>query len=160
MGLRDMLRKKTGSKKAGEATVTENTDVVADESPDDIPFGLDVWVEGVDPIVEYISLEVFYSLTELIVVLGRSIVAIHGLNGHREKTWTAKNKVNWLRDANMLSTIIPNARIMSWGYDANTHSTEGLSAMYLYDHAQNLVSDLSLHRRRDKVGKLFIVTDS
>jgi hypothetical protein len=46
---------------------------------------------------------------------------------------------------------------MSWGYDANTHSTEGLSAMYLYDHAQNLVSDLSLHRRRDKVGKSFII---
>jgi hypothetical protein len=60
--------------------------------------------------------------------------------------------VNWLRDANMLSTIIPNARIMSWGYDANTHSTKELSAMYLYDHAQNLVSDLSLYRRSDKVG--------
>jgi hypothetical protein len=63
MGLRDMFRKKTDSKKAGEAATTEDTDVVADEAPDDIPFGLDVWVEGVDPIVEYISLEVFYSLT-------------------------------------------------------------------------------------------------
>jgi len=52
----------------------------------------------------------------------------------------------------MLSAIIPNARIMSWGYDANTHSTKELSAMYLYDHAQKLVSDLSLHRRGDKVG--------
>lgn len=40
---------------------------------------------------------------------------------------------------------------MSWGYDANTHSTKELSAMYLYDHAQKLVSDLSLHRRMDKV---------
>jgi len=49
---------------------------------------------------------------------------------------------------------------MSWGYDANTHSTEGLSAMYLYDHGQNLVSDLSLHRRRDNVRKLFITIDS
>jgi hypothetical protein len=60
----------------------------------------------------------------------------------------------------MLPNIIPNARIMSWGYDANTHSTEGLSAMYLYDHGQNLVSDLSLHRRRDNVRKLFITIDS
>jgi hypothetical protein len=59
----------------------------------------------------------------------------------------------------MLSAMIPNARIMSWGYDANTHSTKGLSAMYLYDHAQNLVSDLSLHRRMDQVGKSFIIID-
>ena len=51
----------------------------------------------------------------------------------------------------MLPAVIPNARIMSWGYDANTHSTKQLSAMYLYDHAQKLVSDLSLHRRMDKV---------
>jgi len=51
----------------------------------------------------------------------------------------------------MLPAVIPNARIMSWGYDANTHSTKQLSAMYLYDHAQKLVSDLSLLRRTDKV---------
>jgi hypothetical protein len=51
----------------------------------------------------------------------------------------------------MLPAVIPNARIMSWGYDANTHSTTQLSAMYLYDHAQKLVSDLSLYRRMDKV---------
>jgi hypothetical protein len=51
----------------------------------------------------------------------------------------------------MLPAVIPNARIMSWGYDANTHSTKELSALYLYDHAQKLVSDLSLHRRLDKV---------
>jgi len=50
----------------------------------------------------------------------------------------------------MLPAVIPNARIMSWGYDANTHSTKQLSAMYLYDQAQKLVSDLSLHRRMDK----------
>jgi hypothetical protein len=27
-----------------------------------------------------------------------SVVAVHGLNGHSEKTWTADNGVNWLRD--------------------------------------------------------------
>ena len=51
----------------------------------------------------------------------------------------------------MLPAVIPNARIMSWDYDANTHSMKELSAMYLYDHVQKLVSDLSLHRRMDKV---------
>jgi hypothetical protein len=87
-------------------------------------------------------------------VLGSSIVAIHGLNGHREETWTATNKgekVNWLRDSQMLPNVIPNLRIMSWGYDANTHSTKQLSAMYLYDHANTLVSDLSRLERTEKV---------
>jgi len=48
MDLRDILKKKADSKRAGEAATTEETDLVADESPDDIPFG---WVEGVDPTV-------------------------------------------------------------------------------------------------------------
>jgi len=77
-----------------------------------------------------------------------SIVAIHGLNGHREKTWTVGG-VNWLRD--LLPSDIPNARILSWGYDANTHGTSPISAQYLYDHARTLVSDLCLKRRLTKV---------
>ena len=46
------------------------------------------------------------------------IVAIHGLNGHREKTWThAESGTFWLRD--LLPTALPGARIYSYGYDAN-----------------------------------------
>ena len=62
MDLRNTFRKKTDGEKDGEAATTEST-VVAEEAPDDIPFGLDVWVEGVDPVVEYIPLAVLYSLT-------------------------------------------------------------------------------------------------
>ncbi|CAN9148983.1 unnamed protein product [Alternaria alternata] len=65
--------------------------------------GVQVVCEGTDPVVD--------------------IVAVHGLNGHCEKTWTAGNSidsVNWLRD--LLPHDLPNARILSWGYDANTHS--------------------------------------
>jgi len=65
----------------------------------------------------------------------RSIVAVHGLNGHPKKTWTANN-VNWLRD--FLPPDIPNARILSWGYDANTHSTSTISAQYLFDACKDL----------------------
>ena len=80
-----------------------------------------------------------------------SIVAVHGLNGHREKTWTANNDgdVNWLSD--FLPSDIPNARILTWGYDANTHSTSRISAQHLYDHAKTLVSDLCLKRRMTEV---------
>lgn len=92
-----------------------------------------------------------------------SLVAIHGLNGHREKTWTSNGKL-WLRD--FLPERIPNARIMTWGYDANTYSRTEISRQLLYDHAVNLISDLSLERRLTKVchfRKLFgsmVTTDS
>ncbi|SLM34902.1 P-loop containing nucleoside triphosphate hydrolase [Lasallia pustulata] len=89
-----------------------------------LPYGLIVLAEGLDPALD--------------------IVAVHGLNGHHEKTWTTNN-VNWLRD--LLPSDIPNARILSWGYDANTHSTSQISGQYLYDHARTLVSDLCLKRR-------------
>jgi hypothetical protein len=73
---------------------------------------------------------------------------VHGLNGHRDKTWTAANGVHWLRD--LLPHDIPNVRIFCWGYDANTYG-DGVSCQYLYDHARQLVSDLCLKRRLTKV---------
>jgi hypothetical protein len=73
-----------------------------------------------------------------------SIVAIHGLNGHREKTWTTSSGVNWLRD--LLPRDLPNARLLSWGYDANTQNSSRVSSQYLYDHGRGLVSDLCLYR--------------
>ncbi|MCJ1453499.1 hypothetical protein MMC28_003846 [Mycoblastus sanguinarius] len=89
--------------------------------------GLTILADGIDPVLD--------------------IVAIHGLNGHPQKTWTV-NDTNWLRD--LLPSDIPNARILSWGYDANTHSASPISAQYLYDHATTLVSDLCLERRLTK----------
>jgi hypothetical protein len=79
----------------------------------------------------------------------RSIVVVHGLNGHRDKTWEAANGVHWLRD--LLPNDIPKARIFCWGYDANTHGGR-VSCQYLYDHARSLVSDLCLERRLTNVG--------
>ncbi|KAF2228484.1 hypothetical protein EV356DRAFT_74665 [Viridothelium virens] len=87
------------------------------------PLGLKVVVEGDDPVVD--------------------IIAVHGLNGHRDKTWTAANNVHWLRD--LLSSDIPNARIFCWGYDANTHGGR-MSCQYLYSHATTLVSELCSER--------------
>jgi hypothetical protein len=58
-------------------------------------------------------------------------MAVHGLNGHGETTWTTSNGVNWLRD--LLPHDLSNARIYSWGYHINTQ--------YLYSHVPTLVSD-------------------
>jgi hypothetical protein len=74
---------------------------------------------------------------------------VHGLNGHCEETWTTSSGVNWLRD--LLPHDLPNARILSWGYDANTHSSSGVSCQYLFDHARTLVSDLCLERQITEV---------
>lgn len=75
-------------------------------------------------------------------------MAIHGLNGHRENTWELNGKI-WLRD--FLPERIPSARVYTWGYDANTHSRTEISKQLLYDHAINLIQELSLERRLTRV---------
>ena len=91
------------------------------------------------------DLRPFFFLTD-----NGSIVALHGLNGHREKTWTAENGVHWLR--HLLPEDLPHARIICWGYDANTHAAGRVSWQYLYDHAKTLVSDLCRKRKMTNVG--------
>jgi hypothetical protein len=81
----------------------------------------------------------------------QSIVAIHGLDGHREESWKAKNGVLWLRD--LLPKKIPKARILSYGYDANTRGHEQLSVETLDGHATALVSKLALKREETSVCK-------
>ena len=57
------------------------------------------------------------SLQILILVNRSSVVAIHGFNGDPFKTWTHKETdVLWLRD--LLPEELPNARIMTYGYNA------------------------------------------
>ncbi|KAK7937620.1 uncharacterized protein PG986_014488 [Apiospora aurea] len=91
-----------------------------------VPYGLEIVFEGDDPVVEYVAFvrpQCASTLAPNDPTPLPSIVAVYGLNGHREKTWTARNGVHWLHD--LLPTDTPHARIMSWGYDANTHSSSG-----------------------------------
>jgi len=75
------------------------------------------------------------------------IVAVHGLNGHREKSWTdEKSNVLWLRD--LLPDRVPNARIMTFGYDADTLKLSKISHLTVNDHATSLIVEL-LRVRRD-----------
>ncbi|KAI9761617.1 MAG: hypothetical protein M1840_001757 [Geoglossum simile] len=83
------------------------------------------------------------------------IVAVHGLDGHREKTWTADNKVMWLRT--LLPLEIPHARIFTYGFDSRTHSSEHLTRQTLFGHSVTLVSALSLCRRRTKTERRPII---
>ncbi|KAG8840603.1 hypothetical protein FRB91_005902 [Serendipita sp. 411] len=74
------------------------------------------------------------------------IVAIHGLDGHREQSWTAEDGTIWLKD--LLPNEIPNARIISYGYDADTHSFSRTSTQTIFRHAEAFAEDLSRLRRK------------
>ena len=72
-----------------------------------------------------------------------SIVAIHGLGGDWKETWTADNGRLWLRD--FLPLQLPNARIMSYGYDSGTFFTQ--STENITDIAATLLAMLRTKRR-------------
>jgi hypothetical protein len=112
---------------------------------EELPYGLLILFEGDSPIVEYVTSPCCRTIHSYHML---SIVAVHGLDGHREKSWSA-GPVNWLRD--FLPKEIPNSRIMSWGYDARTHSFSQIGGKYIYDHGTTLISDLCLKRASTKV---------
>ena len=71
-------------------------------------------------------------------------MAVHGLNGHREESFTAANGTCWLKS--LLPAQSPNIRVLSYGYDARTHSSSLLSQEHLHDHAEQLVEELRRER--------------
>lgn len=71
--------------------------------------------------------------------LWASIVAVHGIGAHPDRTWETGN-VNWLRDIQMLPSIVPTARIMRYGYESRWYgdnpiqqSVESVSSSLLQD---------------------------
>ena len=63
---------------------------------------------------------------------GVDIIAVHGLGGHYKKTWTFKHlnanegtSCNWLKY--LLPQKVPNARIMSFGYNAAVTGSRSVS---------------------------------
>ena len=84
------------------------------------------------------------------LTLDHSVVAVHGLGGHREKSCMIDN-VNWLRD--LLPTDIRNARIMSWGYETRTHDSLQIGGKCIHDHGKTLISDLCLKRASTDVAE-------
>jgi hypothetical protein len=92
------------------------------------------------------------TLSESIETNVTSVVAVHGLNGHREMSWTYEaegDKVMWLND--FLPSYIRNARIMTFGYRLEG---EGVLAAEIRDKAINLLDELCNERRSDNVSGL------
>ncbi|KAF8514560.1 hypothetical protein BU17DRAFT_52477 [Hysterangium stoloniferum] len=97
----------------------------------------------------YYGIKILASGTSPVV----DIVAIHGLDGHRERSWTATNGVLWLRD--LLPSIIPEARIITYGYDVNTRNQSRILTS-LYDHGLGFFRKLSLFRNQTKTERPII----
>ncbi|KAF8515996.1 hypothetical protein BU17DRAFT_51232 [Hysterangium stoloniferum] len=109
---------------------------------EDRGLGIKVLVEGTTPTVEYVSRpNISYLYIDYISL---SVVAIHGLDGHRERTWTAGNGTLWLRD--LLPHKLPHARIIVYGYDACTEVGPLGMRQTLFDHGENFIARLALRR--------------
>jgi hypothetical protein len=98
------------------------------------------------------------------LLTAHSIVAIHGIGAHPDDTWRMKTTtnevshyVNWLEDPNMLPSIVPNARIMRYGYmsewfgdNAILQTTTTLATRLLMDIKR--VRKVCLHRELSNSG--------
>ena len=78
-----------------------------------------------------------------------SVVMIHGLDGHWKSSWTSENGVYWPQD--LLPATVPQARVLSYGYDARTSGSTPLSEQYLHDHAYELIGSLAMKREMTDV---------
>lgn len=75
------------------------------------------------------------------------IVFVHGITGDRERTWTSPvNAVCWPRD--LLPTSLPDARILTFGYDAYVAGRQGnIARLDISHHANDLLNALANERQ-------------
>ena len=91
------------------------------------------------------------------------IIFIHGLNGDSERTWKHTKGVYWPID--LLPKDIPNARILSYGYNADVAKLFGnVGHGTLRDHAATFVTELGSFRacesEQDRNRKIVLVVHS
>ncbi|KAL8945007.1 MAG: hypothetical protein Q9211_000397 [Gyalolechia sp. 1 TL-2023] len=77
------------------------------------------------------------------------IIAVPGLGANPEWTWKSKNRVDWIRDSNMLAAAIPHARIMIFEYDSKWYG-KGAINQSLALLGEQLIRDLD--RKRSQRG--------
>jgi len=76
------------------------------------------------------------------------VVFVHGLTGNRETTWThKKTRTFWPLD--LLPNDLPNARILTFGYDADViRVLDAASSNSLRDHGKSLAHELGMNKKR------------
>ncbi|KAI1152399.1 hypothetical protein F4825DRAFT_450489 [Nemania diffusa] len=96
------------------------------------------------------SLKVLYNPTDSNLSTEADIIFIHGLGGHREETWTAREPeterpVLWIKD--FLPDHLPHARIITYGYSSQIVSVKHLTQRTLYSQSKILLSALKRFRQ-------------
>ncbi|RDA90164.1 hypothetical protein CP533_0525 [Ophiocordyceps camponoti-saundersi (nom. inval.)] len=92
------------------------------------------------------------------------IVLVHGLNGSPQKTWTASNGVFWPLDLLPASLRGTPANILTYGFNADVYSRKhdgggggSASDNFIHQHAQTLVTSLTLFRRGEGTSRNGII---
>ena len=70
---------------------------------------------------------------------------VHGLTGDRDETWTAEGQLEpWPKI--LLAQNLPQARLLTYGYDAYVVKKSVVSTTTLLNHGINLLNDLTNDR--------------
>ena len=78
-----------------------------------------------------------------------SIIFVHGLRGHRRKTWT-KDGICWPEKLLPQEQTLSHVCVLTFGYDARIVNLDGRASLNsLFDHSMNLLNALSRERKRD-----------
>lgn len=142
----DKIKKKT--KHLGGVTRTQGRSGAGEPKPLN-PSGLDIpsvsSIQVLFPGNRIYGLRVLYTPPKPEV----DIVFLHGLTGRPDKTFL-DNKTGIYWPVDILPQDIPNARILSFGYDADVTKFLGpVGQNTLEDHASDLVNDLARVRGND-----------
>jgi len=74
------------------------------------------------------------------------VVFVHGLNGGRDTTWTARDqKEPWFQNPDFLQSLKNKIRVMTFGYNANLF--KHVAVNNINDHANDLLEKLVVRRR-------------
>jgi hypothetical protein len=138
---------------------TPSTSMAAASARKSFPRGIKPLYDTEDSVVEYVKFlsnlcySTLFISRRFATLLTRysptSIIFIHGLTGDREKTWTVKNAAaSWPQS--LLPSKIPNARVLTFGYDAYVVDWQGVvSENKIGNHAMNLLSSVAGYREED-----------
>lgn len=87
------------------------------------------------------------------------VVAVHGLNGHYEKTWTALlqdgTPMNWLKDMLPKTDLTVNTRIMSFSYNSSVQFSKSTSDVFIF--ADQLLEHLLAKREQPRESRRPII---
>jgi hypothetical protein len=80
--------------------------------------------------------------------IAADIIFVHGLRGHRRKTWT-KGDICWPKDLLSKEETLLHTRVLTFGYDANVvNFLSATSRNSLFVQSINLLNALARERRR------------